>query len=251
MKATFSELIYESYQYFTESTKGSKKDHKKKTTKKSGSKQSKQPKYSEDGKSVEDHYSKQNTVLGNAAEWADPTKVVASGVRGYELGKKVGHPVAGTLLGPEGAIGAASNTYDDVNLGSVYNSNELPRKILGYGLGGAAVGTGLALMGHPIQDLDDAINQANPVDDQSIFEKGYNSVKDFFAQDALQNDPKDAANIVGKSALLGGALGVGAGATIPAMRYAGGKLFSGDPYKARQLAGNDVNNRFYPYVERV
>ena len=64
-------------------------------------------------------------------------------IGGYQAGKAIGHPVAGTLLGREAALGAASKHNDNISIGDVYsNNNMINRGLAAAGtLGGMAIGS--------------------------------------------------------------------------------------------------------------
>jgi len=68
-------------------------------------------------------------------------------VGGYQAGKAIGHPVAGTLLGREAALGAASNYNDNVSLKDAYTKNNMiNRGLLAAGaLGGLTLGSEFVL----------------------------------------------------------------------------------------------------------
>ena len=57
---------------------------------------------------------------------AIPTKMVS----GYQTGKALGHPVVGTLLSREAALGATSNYDKDVKVKDVYTKKNLFNKAL-------------------------------------------------------------------------------------------------------------------------
>jgi hypothetical protein len=81
------------------------------------------------------------TSIGGYAELApiNMIKIPGAIASGYETGKRVGHPVAGAILGREAAIGATSKHDDKVSIGDVYTKkNILMRTAEGAILGGTA-----------------------------------------------------------------------------------------------------------------
>lgn len=81
---------------------------------------------------------------------AVPMKMVA----GYDVGSKVGHPIAGMLLGRDGAMGAASKHTKGMSIRDVYTPRNLINKSAA-GLAGAAsiIGTN-----HLIGDGNEAMD---------------------------------------------------------------------------------------------
>jgi hypothetical protein len=59
---------------------------------------------------------------------------------GYKAGEEMGHPIAGTLLGQEGAAGARSKWDNSVDIGDVYTGKNLLKRGIQGGVLGAAVG---------------------------------------------------------------------------------------------------------------
>ena len=74
----------------------------------------------------------------------NPIHTVANMYNGYVTGKDAGHPIAGVLLGREGAIGAMSKHDKNVELSDVYTNKNVKSRALrgaiGGALGGALVG---------------------------------------------------------------------------------------------------------------
>jgi len=67
---------------------------------------------------------------------ASPAGTIGNMVNGYLAGRKNGHPIAGALLGREGAVGAMSKHDKDVSIGDVYTK----KNMFSRGLNGAIVG---------------------------------------------------------------------------------------------------------------
>ena len=64
-------------------------------------------------------------LVGTVA--AIPTKMIS----GYQTGKALGHPVVGTLIGRDAALGATSNYDKNVKVKDVYTKKNLFNKALG------------------------------------------------------------------------------------------------------------------------
>ena len=124
-----------------------------------------------------------NTIplVGTVA--AIPTKMVG----GYQTGKALGHPVAGTLLGRDAALGATSNYDKDISVKDVYTKKNLFNKALGAAgaIGGMYAANELLTPEHQ-----------------------------FMGDDSLGNVQK-----------TGAAIGVGMAAAAPAIGYGLGKVF--------------------------
>lgn len=63
---------------------------------------------------------------------------------GYQAGNGLGHPVAGTLLGRDGAAGAVSKYDKNLRLKDVYTKNNMINKAVGGAAAGALTGAVLA-----------------------------------------------------------------------------------------------------------
>ena len=114
---------------------------------------------------------------------AIPTKMVS----GYQTGKALGHPVVGTLIGRDAALGATSNYDKNVNIKDVYTKKNLFNKALG---AAGAIGSMYAA------------NELLVPDHQ------------FMGDDSLGNIQK-----------TGAAIGAGMAVAAPAIGYGYGKLF--------------------------
>lgn len=131
-------------------------------------------------------------------------------VGGYQVGSKIGHPIAGALLGKDGAVGAASKNVKGLSIKDVYT----PKNILNKGLLAAGV-IGGAYAGDELGDAitRSAYDNASPeTQNQLPHLKDYDHK--FMGNDTLGDIQKIG---VGSALLLP--------ATAPALRYGAGKLF--------------------------
>ena len=133
--------------------------------------------------------------------------------QGYQVGKRLGHPVAGTLLGAEAAAGAKSNYDDSVGIGDVYTKgNMLKRGGQGAVLGGGLAGINIAMQNQlQSSGVKDALHD---MENRGGFE-GYS------AGEALQAG-EDPLQYAGEEML---ATGAGAALLGPGLKYGLGKLF--------------------------
>ncbi len=80
----------------------------------------------------------------------DPTGIIptiGNMYAGYKAGGELGHPVAGTLIGQEGALGAKSKHDGSVEVGDAYAKENVLKRALQGGVAGLAAG---ALSGNPV-----------------------------------------------------------------------------------------------------
>jgi hypothetical protein len=73
---------------------------------------------------------------------------------GYKVGEQLDHPTAGTLLGREGALGAASSDgkNDNITLGDAYSKGNVMNRAIGGAIAGGI--TGAAASSRNIADAD-------------------------------------------------------------------------------------------------
>ena len=79
----------------------------------------------------------------------NPIHTFANMYNGFVTGKDAGHPIAGLLLGREGAVGAMSKHDKNVELSDVYTQKNIKSRALRGGIAGAFSGalTGAAAAG--------------------------------------------------------------------------------------------------------
>lgn len=134
----------------------------------------------------------------------------AQSVGGYQVGSKIGHPVAGIFLGRDGAVGAASKNVKGLSIKDVYTpKNILNKSLIAAGaIGGMYAG----------DELGDAITRSAYDNALPEAQNQITDLKDydhkFMGNDALGDIQKIA---VGSSLLIPTA--------TPALRYGAGKLF--------------------------
>lgn len=134
----------------------------------------------------------------------------AQSVGGYQVGSKIGHPVAGVFLGRDGAVGAASKNVKGLSIKDVYTpKNILNKSLIAAGaIGGMYAG----------DELGDAITRSAYDNALPEAQTQMTDLKDydhkFMGNDALGDIQKIA---VGSSLLIP--------TTTPALRYGAGKLF--------------------------
>ena len=83
-----------------------------------------------------------------------PVGSVIDSVAGYRVGDKVGHPVAGIIVGRDGAMGAASNNINGISVGDVYTPKNMAIKAAPGAISGAVVG---GMLGGPAGALGGAV----------------------------------------------------------------------------------------------
>lgn len=133
----------------------------------------------------------------------------AQSVGGYQVGSKIGHPVAGVFLGRDGAVGAASKNVKGLSVKDVYTPKNILNKSL---LAAGAIGGMYA--GDELGDAitRDAYNSVSPeAQNQMADLKDYDHK--FMGNDTLGNIQKIA---VGSTLLVP--------AITPALRYGAGKV---------------------------
>ena len=141
---------------------------------------------------------------------------IGSIAQGYTVGKEMGHPYAGALIGAEAAAGAKSIHDNSVGIGDVYTRPNMRKRAVQ----GAAIGAGLA--GINIARMDTiqtpSVRRAL-LDIQS--KGGYDG---YNAGEALQA-AYDPIQYAGEEML---ATGMGAALLAPGLKYGLGKVFGSE-----------------------
>ena len=135
---------------------------------------------------------------------------ISQAIGGYQVGSKIGHPIAGAVLGRDGAVGAASKNVKGLSVKDVYTpKNILNKSLLAAGaIGGLYAG----------DELTDAMSRSIYNDVSPEVQKDFEYLKDydhkFMGNDTVGNMQK----IIAGSALLTPAI-------LPGLRYGAGKVF--------------------------
>jgi len=133
--------------------------------------------------------------------------------QGYTVGKEVGHPVAGLILGAEAAAGAKSKHDDSVSVGDVYTKGNIAKRAGQGAVLGAVTGAINSRIQSGMQTPEVQDELRNMADQDGL--GGYGASEALYAA----NDPLAYS---GEQALI---TALGAGAIAPGLKYGLGKLF--------------------------
>ena len=92
---------------------------------------------------INKHSNSVTGVVGDIVPFT-PINIPAAMINGYQIGRETGHPIAGTLLGREAAIGAMSKHDKNISIGDVYTGANMRNKLIGGAIPGIIAGTALA-----------------------------------------------------------------------------------------------------------